>query len=415
MSKILIICFFSFLVFPVFGQNNTNSPYSIFGIGELNNSGGGRNIGMGSTGNALRSGISLNSVNPASLTAIELKSFGMDIGFDMRLSNLENNYKSANVLNGNVSWFKMAFPINSSLFAAISLTPKSSVGYSIYSTKPLEGTNSSYPVLFSGEGGLSDASISLGLKVSKNFSIGGSTSLTWGNIDRNTEEFPLGTSVTSIFENDVTRYSGVSFKTGLQYYRNLNDHILFTLGGVAEFGGSLNCSTDLSLTETTSTSSSVIYSEEDDQDYINLPVKIGVGMALTFNQKTTFTFDYNRSDWTNVDINQSGQTLNINHSFHLGAELSPKFDPTRYGEHLKYRFGALYQTGYINVFGTTIDNYGLTLGLSIPIRHDKTAVNVSLEAGRQGSLNQLLVRESYVKLNCSFNLWERWFIKRVYD
>ncbi len=415
MNKLFFTLIFALIIIPGFGQNNTNSPYSVFGIGELDFTGGGRNIGMGSTGVALRSNLFLNSVNPASLTAIDPKSLGFDMGFNMKLSNLENTKKTVNVLNGNISWLQIAFPITSNLTAAISMNPKSSVGYTIYSTKPFEGTNGTYPVLYTGTGGLSETAISLGLKCFKNLSVGATTSFLWGDMNKQTEEFtPVG-SISSILENRDIRYTGVSVKTGFQYYKDLTDKVNFTLGGTADFSGNLNSTYDLTISEVSSSATTAILTEKNAHDDMNLPVKFGLGMALGFNHKTTFTLDYNRSDWTNANVNLSSKKLNINNSFHFGAEFSPKYDAGRTGESMKYRVGALYQTGYINVYGIPIDSYAVTLGMSVPIRRDRSSLNFSLEAGRQGTLQKLMVRESYLKLNCSFNLWERWFVKRAYD
>jgi len=112
MRQLALILIFSFSVYVSFGQNNTNSPYSVFGIGELQYSGGGRNMGMGGTGIALRSEISLNGTNPAALTAIPQQSMATDLGIDFKLTNLKNQYKSADVLNGNISWVTLAFPVS---------------------------------------------------------------------------------------------------------------------------------------------------------------------------------------------------------------------------------------------------------------------------------------------------------------
>jgi hypothetical protein len=411
MNKLFLIIILMVPITHLLGQNNTNSPYSIFAIGELNFTGGGRNVGMGQTGLALRSDLYLNSVNPASLTSIERKSFGFDLGMNMKFSNLENKYKSANVLNGNISWVQIGFPVLPFLSAGFSLNPKSNVGYSIYSTKPLEGTSSFYPVLYSGEGGLNEAAFSMGIKCFKNFSVGASSAVLWGNMNKQTTEYPIMISSYAISESSEIKYSGGFLKTGFQFYPNLSKKINFTLGGTAEFSSQLKSNSDLIILQGTT----VMINETDNMDNMKLPSKFGIGMALGFNQKSTFTFDYNRSDWTDASVNLSSKSLNINQSFHFGAEISPKFDPGRYGQALKYRAGALYQTGYINVYGIPIDNYAVSLGMSLPIRRDRSTVNFSLEAGQQGTLDQFLIRESYIKLNLSLNLWERWFMRRTYN
>lgn len=409
MRQLAWILIFILTGYVASGQNNTNSPYSVFGIGELEYTGGGRNLGMGGSGIALRSEISLNGANPASLTAIPQQSLATDLGINFKYTNLKNQYKSANVLNGNISWATLAFPISKTFAASLSLNPKSSVGYTIYSTKNLEGTNASYPVTYKGEGGLSEASVSLGALVTKKFSIGLKSSALWGNLLKTTEETALaGTTINRV---DDTRYSGIYFKPGFQYQTKLNSNTVFTIGGIAEFSSYLNGSTDLTI----SSGSETVISKTKQESQIKLPFKAGTGIALEFKYKYLLTFDYNRSDWKNADINFNTKKLAVNNSYHLGFEIAPKYDPQRHGQTIKYRIGALYQTGYLNIYGTQINNYAATCGVSLPIRKDRNSINISMEAGRQGSLGNQLVRETYLKMNLSFNLWERWFTPRKYD
>ena len=113
-------------------QNSTSSPYSKFGIGELEMAAGGRNAGMGETGIALRSNLFFNSANPAALTAIDPQSFMLDMGFNLKYTHLSNSSKNANVKDGNISWIQLGFPISKKLFGGFTINPKSSVGYNIY-------------------------------------------------------------------------------------------------------------------------------------------------------------------------------------------------------------------------------------------------------------------------------------------
>ena len=106
------IIFFIFLItipgITLLAQNSTSSPYSGFGIGELEMSSGGRNAAMGQTGIASRSSLFLNTANPASLTTIEAQSFLLDMGFNIKYTKLQNSTKSVNVTDGNLSWIQIA-------------------------------------------------------------------------------------------------------------------------------------------------------------------------------------------------------------------------------------------------------------------------------------------------------------------
>ena len=409
MRRLTLITLFSITVFVSSGQNSTNSPYSIFGIGELENGDGGRNMGMGGTGNALRSDIFLNLANPASLTSLPLQSMVTDAGINFKYSNLQNQINSVNVLNGNISWAAIAFPINRRLGVGFSLNPKSNVGYTIYSTKSLDGTTLTYPVTYSGEGGLSEASASIGALVIKKLSLGFKTSVTWGNMVKNSiDSPPMGAAITRV---DNINYLGVSVKPGFQFHTKLNSKTLFTLGGTAELSSYLNGSSNLSI----SSGSTVILTEINRQDQLKLPFKGGLGMALEIKNKYVLSLDYNRCDFRDGAVNMDVKSVALNESYHVGFEMAPKYDAQRLGQTVRYRIGALYQTGYLNIYGIQISSYAATCGVSLPIRRDRNSINLSLEVGRQGSLQNQLILETYTKLNVSFSLWERWFIPRKYD
>jgi hypothetical protein len=409
MRRLALIIIFPLTVLVASGQNNTNSPYSFFGIGALESTDGGRNMGMGGAGNALRSDIYMNLANPASLTALPAQSMATDAGINFQYTNLQNQIKSVNVLNGNISWAAIAFPINRRLGVGLALNPKSNVGYTIYSTKTLDGTTYSYPVTYSGQGGLSEASASVGALVTKKFSLGLRSSVVWGNIVKNSLDAPpMGSSITRV---DNVSYLGVTVKPGFQFHTKLNAKTLFTLGGTAELSSYLNGTSNLTI----SSGSTIILSELNRQDQLKLPFKGGLGMSLEFSGKYVVTADYNRSDYREAALSTDVKGLAVDESYHIGFEMAPKYDLQRLGQSKRYRIGALYQTGYLNIYGIQINRYAATLGVSLPIRKDRNSINLSVEIGRQGTLENQLIQETYTKLNVSFCLWERWFIPRKYD
>lgn len=79
MKKILF-CLLAFYtpVSIVIAQNTTNSPTSMFGLGELSTGEGGQYAGLGGTGIALRGNNFLNNANPASLTELTEQRFQID-------------------------------------------------------------------------------------------------------------------------------------------------------------------------------------------------------------------------------------------------------------------------------------------------------------------------------------------------
>ena len=409
MRRLALIIIFLLSIFIASGQNNTNSPYSVFGIGELDNAAGGRNMGMGGSGIAMKSDVFLNLSNPASLTAIPAQSLETDAGITIKFSDLQNSLNSVNVLNGNLSWAALAFPINRTFGLGFSLNPMSSVGYTISTIKSLDGDNYSYPTTYKGGGGLSEASVSLGAKIGKNLSLGLQSSVLWGNISETNLDYPpMGSTITRV---DNSNYIGTSFKPGFQFQSRLNKNTMLTIAGTTKLSTYLNGSNDLTI----SSGSSIVLTQLNIQNQIKLPVDMVLGIGLQFKDKYLFTADYDRSDWRNALVNVDPSGLALNQSYHVGLEIAPKYDSQRLGQTRRYRFGAFYQTGYMVISGTQISTYAASFGMAIPIRKDRNTMNFAVEAGRQGSLQNNLIVVSYVKLNWSFSLWERWFIPRKYD
>ena len=69
-------------IFTAGAQNSTISPYSRFGYGLLSEQANAAQRGMGGVGYAMRSGRSINFMNPASYAAIDTLTFLFDMAAD---------------------------------------------------------------------------------------------------------------------------------------------------------------------------------------------------------------------------------------------------------------------------------------------------------------------------------------------
>ena len=70
-NKVVIISFLIFTQLPLWAQNNTNSPYTRFGYGELADRSFGAGRAMGGVGYGLRSSKQINPLNPASYSCMD--------------------------------------------------------------------------------------------------------------------------------------------------------------------------------------------------------------------------------------------------------------------------------------------------------------------------------------------------------
>ena len=407
------------IIAPVFGvlaQNSTSSPYSGFGIGELETSAGGRNSAMGETGIALRSSLFFNSANPASLTTIEPQSFLFDMGFNFKYTKMESSSKKADVNDGNLSWLQLGFPITKKLFGGLTLNPKSSVGYNIYTAKTIDGTSIKYPSIYEGTGGLSEAAVLLAWKLTKNISLGAKSGYIWGNVTQTlNQSISVSSTTYQIDQEDNTHYSGGYFNVGTQISFPVNSKSSIILGGIAGISSKLNGETSTTITKSYSSTSDVISSDVLSSKSMKLPLDIGVGISYNYSDKWITTFDVKKCNWKDATLDFNPNKLATNNSFRGGIEFSPKEDKRSFKQTTKYRLGYRYESGYLKLYDNQIHEQAVSFGVGIPIRKDRSYANFSIELGTRGTKAAHLVKENYLKLNCSFNLWDRWFSKRQID
>ena len=72
-------------------QNNTNSPYTRYGYGQLADQSFANSKAMGGIAYGLRDGSHINPLNPASYTAIDSLTFLFDGGFSMQNTNFSSD------------------------------------------------------------------------------------------------------------------------------------------------------------------------------------------------------------------------------------------------------------------------------------------------------------------------------------
>ena len=153
-NKVVIISFLIFTQWLSWAQNNTNSPYTRFGYGELADRSFGAGRAMGGVGIGLRSSKQINPMNPASYSCMDTLTFLFDFGASGQVSWFYDGTNKQRQLNGNVEYIALQFPITRRLAVSVGLLPFSHVGYEFGETRTENGL--SWGESFSGSGSLSD-------------------------------------------------------------------------------------------------------------------------------------------------------------------------------------------------------------------------------------------------------------------
>ena len=112
-------------------QNNTNSPYTRYGYGDLVNQNFGNSKAMGGIAFGLRDGSQINPLNPASYTAIDSLTFLFEGGVSMQNANISDGALKLNVKNSSFDYIAMQFRLHRRLAMSIGLLPFSNVGYNV--------------------------------------------------------------------------------------------------------------------------------------------------------------------------------------------------------------------------------------------------------------------------------------------
>lgn len=394
-----------------FAQNDTSTPYSIFGLGVENKTATGGLTGLGNTGIAQNKSAEINLFNPASLSGIEPKTFLYEFGVNGMYSTIETDDLSQNTTDFNISHVVMAFPVNKNIGLSFGLLPYTKVGYDIDIERSIEGSNDTYNSRVTGSGGLTKLYLAGGIDITKNLSFGADFTYIFGSIKQ--ESSLYYESLVNIV--DENRYHGFKLKTGLQYNLINRENLNINLGGIVELPTSLSGDQTRSANTTLSSGTYIVIDDEEaySLDDFELPLTYGFGITSAINNKLTTSFDFTKLKWndTKQSINEESYTDQSIYAF--GVE----YNPTRrksYWSNVDYRFGFNYNTGFLNISDNTIDSYFVSAGLGLPLS-DLSKLNIAYSYGTEGTVNNGLVKENYHKLTLNLSFIGSWFNKAKYN
>ncbi len=390
-------------------QNNTSSPYSVFGIGDLQNVAYGRNLAIGGVGQGIRDPQTLNLKNPASLTAIDSLSVLFEMGTFLKITQNSNPETSNYFKDGNLTHMSMGHRFNSRLYGGFGIMPLSNIGYNFKTIKSLEGEDSPVVTNWIGSGGINRVYYALGLKLFKNFSLGGEASYVYGPINESRTTITGVQSDNPTVYSTNTRYHSVLFKGAFQFNTKLDkkgSHLV--LGATFSPSTKLTGNSFVNIQQSYGTSVSLsVFNEEVRATPIYYPMNYGAGTSLTVKGKYLFAADYERSDWS-MNSSRLYKDQNI---YSFGLERVPQ-NERKFFERCSYRVGFRYDDGYFTAKDRAIDDLRFTAGMGFPLRNSLSTINVSLEAGQRGTTSMGLIRERYSKISVVFSFHDYWFIKR---
>jgi hypothetical protein len=423
-NKLLLLVLAS-IIFAQFtnGQNNTNSPFTRFGYGEISDTNNGEQRALGGVAIGSRSNTSINTVNPASYSSVDSLTFMFDIGSSALMSRFSDQTGSNSTFNANLEYITMQFPLAKWLGFSAGMLPYSLVGYDFYSndTSYLK-TNTQkldtvpYTKSFLGAGGFTQVYMGLSTKLFNHLALGVNAYYMYGTITnyRDVTFDSKLTGYTSTTEANIIKADNFRFRFGAQFFNTFDDKHEVTLGVIYEPKIKLNGGFSQI---TTSILSDTIDSKHPNYTAygFEIPSTFGIGVNYTYDKKLSIGLDYSMQAWKSAEYFGKTDSLTNRSKLAVGVEYQPNPKGRNFKDRIRYRGGFNISDSYYNVNGITQPkNYSITAGVGLPLYDKKSnsinMLNASLEYGKIGSANML--QEDYLKLTLNIVFDEHWFFKR---
>ncbi len=406
--RIVAAVIFSVSLSPEIHAQNS-SPYSYFGLGAFNTVDNARNVALGNTGIALESENYLNSKNAAAIAGINEKSVIFDVGGVFKYNSISSNGNIDKRFNANFSNLGIGFGVTRNFAFSINLQPSTSSDYKIESDIPIEGTSSTYPITYEGTGGIANAGINAGYKITKNWLVGAKVKNYFGTVKRNETVTPSS----DIYQLEISkniRYTGFGYSFGTQYSHYFEDQRLqLTLGAMVNLKTKMTAKGETVYTADLNYNSSTTTTLKSRNT--SLPLEKGLGFSMLYKDRYRLTFDYTQSDWNKVTGAFTNEKYIKQNVYGLGFELLPEYrNNDVFGNNLIYRFGVNYDSGYYQINNKDINKLETTVGVGFNIKRS-LQLNLTYGYGIRGLQQGTAVRENYHMLGISVNFLENWFIR----
>jgi len=402
---------------------NTYSPYSIYGVGDLIGMDLVHNIAMGGVGISTGNPFHLNNKNPALLTHNRVVVFETAITTERK--QLSTDELSQSNFTGGLGYLVFGFPvIRDTWTMSFGLMPYSIVNYESRDLGFVPGTDVGLSTTYNGDGGVTQAYFASGLQVVKGLSVGLRAAYLFSSIKQEVEYFVVNTGYLTA---DISRnsFSEVTFGLGLAYSLELKkDQNYVNFGITYDLGGDQGV-TRLERLERRSLSGDPVspideppYLVTDDlKGSVEFPSEIGFGIGFEKRMKWNVAADFSTGKWSEYrGFDGEIEGLNDRTEIAVGGSFIPDaFSVGSYFSRVTYMLGFNYQKTPYLVDDHEIDDFGINFGVTVPLRNI-SRLSLAFKVGERGTTENDLIKERYFRAYLGLTVNDnKWFVRRKFD
>jgi len=419
LTKILNVLFIVVTLTKTNGQYTTFSPYTRYGIGDINVDGPTFLKGLGGASTSFRQNNKINFCNPASYSEQDTLSFIFNFDLEISHQDFKSNTNKTSNKNFNISSISIGFPITKGFVFSAGITPYSRVGYNLIYEGIFEN-NEYYNQYFEGKGGINRLFLGTGISLNKYLSMGVNASYIFGSIYHYRKVFvpPYDGSALTIAKNE-SWHSGWLLNPGVQII--IPTKRLKFIGGISyELENKINYEKNSFVySEYIETADSSSYNE---LGKIKIPEKLSAGISL-MSKKLNFYFDYKIQKWSNSTLYNESNYNDLK-LISAGIEFTPiplkEIKKSSYWERITFRAGCYQKNLYWQINNKNLTENGISFGVGLPWRNERrmltnTSINITYNYIWRSKIENNLIKENYHIINLNLSLYDFWFLKSKYD
>lgn len=404
-------------------QANSGSVYSKLGVGYPAGISNTASRSLGLTGVSYNETYVAGLANPAHWghTVYGLGAGGIGI----QSYNASQPSASATNVHFGIHQFQLQLPVIRGKFGvSASFSPVTQSNFRNYQENVIDvGSGAAQDTLLygienRGNGGANRAELGFGWRITPHISVGYAASAVF---------LSLEDKYTGLFGNANYQPVGYALETsGTGFGNRFGTYIRVPglLGSEDQLGlgasVSLPVSIDAERKQTADLGTSSISTKDGENlgsGTITLPMTINAGLSYHPNRLTMFATEGTYENWSDFENDFKPSEDNLftdRYKFGLGFQYFPYITGSnKFLSQFKYRLGASYDTGHLEIQGEKINTLKFSFGLGIlsPRSRSNSSIDLSFEYGIRGTQNTGLVEEQIWGVRLSLNLAELMFFR----